>query len=169
MTTRQTARKRPTDIGSPIAIGSAAGADRAVAARLSELLARRRSQGVSVTSSDGQSVDLPPSLVAVLETAAGMLASGVEVSLLATDTVLSSQQAADILNVSRQYMVRLLDRGDLPSTKIGTHRRVKAADLAAYRQGRDEGRRAFLDELAAQAQASGGYDEPAQFGPRRPR
>jgi excisionase family DNA binding protein len=105
----------------------------------------------------------------VLEKAAGMLAIGVEVSLLAADTALSSQQAADMLDVSRQYMVRLLDRGDLPSTKIGTHRRVKASDLAAYRQRRDEGRLAALDELASQAQASGGYDAPAQFGPRRPR
>ena len=146
-----------------------ASADQAIAARLSELLARQGSQVVSVTGGDGEAVDLPPGLVAVLETAAGMLASGAEVSLLAADTALSSQQAADILNVSRQYLVRLLDRGDLLSIRIGTHRRVKASDLAAYQQRRDQGRLAALDELAEQAQASGGYDAPAQFGPRRPR
>ena len=170
MTTREIEQKRRTEAGQPIAIGAAASADRAVAARLSELLlARRGSQVVSVTSGDGKAIDLPPSLVAVLETAAGILASGAEVSLLAADAVLSSQQAADMLNVSRQYMVRLLDQGDLPSTRIGTHRRVKASDLVAYRQHRDKGRLAALDELAEQAQASGGYDAPAQFGPRRPR
>ena len=88
-----------------------------MAAKLSELLARHVSPVVSIAGDDGEIVDLPPSLVAVLETAAGMLASGTGVSLLAADTALSSQQAADMLNVSRQYMVRLLDRGDLPSTQ----------------------------------------------------
>jgi excisionase family DNA binding protein len=86
---------------------------------------------------------------------------------LARNEELTSQQAADFLNVSRQYMVRLLDRGDIASTKVGTHRRVRAEDLAHYRYRRDEGRAAALAEMADQAQAVGGYEGLATFGPRR--
>jgi len=106
-------------------------------------------------------------LIGVLEAAAALVADGTGVAILAQDRELTSQQAADMLNISRQYLVRLLDRGDIASTKTGTHRRVRAADLARYLQHRDEGRRAALDALADQAQASGGYDTPAQPGPLR--
>jgi uncharacterized protein YbjQ (UPF0145 family) len=64
-------------------------------------------------------------------------------------------------------MVRLLERGDVPSTKVGTHRRVRAEDLAAYRKRRDDGRRSALAAMADEAQASGGYDAPATPGPHR--
>ena len=95
------------------------------------------------------------------------LMTGADVTVLARNEELTSQQAADFLNVSRQYMVRLLERGDIASTKVGTHRRVRAEDLAHYRHRRDEGRAAALADMADQAQAAGGYDEPAAFGPRR--
>ena len=117
--------------------------------------------------SAGESVDLSQSLVKVLETAAGVVAGGAVVVVLACDEELTSQQAADILNVTRQYVVRLLERGDIASTKVGTHRRVRAADVAQYRRRRDEGRGAALADMAEQAQASGGYDAVATPGPRR--
>jgi excisionase family DNA binding protein len=94
-------------------------------------------------------------------------AAGDSVTVLARDEDLTSQQAADLLNVSRQYMVRLLERGDNPSTKVGTHRRVRAYDLAADRRCRDEQRDVSLADMADQAQALGGYDQPATFGPPR--
>jgi excisionase family DNA binding protein len=144
-------------------------ADRQTAARLSALLFHQGGVHARFTVSNevGESVDLSPSLLKVLETAAGMMASGAGVAVLARDDELTSQQSADILNVSRQYMVRLLERGDIPSTKVGTHRRVRAEDLAIYRQRRDEGRSAALANMADEAQASGGYDAPATPGPRR--
>jgi len=64
-------------------------------------------------------------------------------------------------------MVRLLERGDIPSNKVGTHRRVRAEDLATYHLHRDEGRSAALAAMIDQAEANGGYDVPATFGPRR--
>jgi excisionase family DNA binding protein len=144
-------------------------AERRTAADLSALL-RRKSQArlhVTVETDSGESVDLSPSLVSVLEAAAEMVATGAEVTVLARNEELTSQQAADFLNVSRQYMVRLLDRGDIASTKAGTHRRVRAEDVANYRRHRDEGRAAALVAMADQAQAAGGYDEPPAFGPPR--
>jgi excisionase family DNA binding protein len=120
-----------------------------------------------VTSDGGESVDLSPSLLNVLKAAAGMIAGGADVAVLARTAELTSQQAADFLNVSRQYVVRLLERGDIASTKVGTHRRVRAEDLASYRQRRNQGRSTALAEMADQVQKDGGYDEQATFGPRR--
>ncbi|HEY2356594.1 MAG TPA: helix-turn-helix domain-containing protein [Phenylobacterium sp.] len=116
---------------------------------------------------DGEAVELSPKLIAVLQAAAGMVASGAGVAVLAADADLTSQKAADVLGVSRQFMVRLLDRGDIPSFKVGAHRRVKAADLAEYRARRDRDRRSTLDMLTADAEADGGYAAPATPGPSR--
>jgi excisionase family DNA binding protein len=164
MPSRQSASKSLSDASRPPEIE-----DRQTAARLSAFLLH---QGVgrarfAVSTDSGESVDLSPSLLKVLETAAGMVATGAGVAVLARDEELTSQKAADLLNVSRQYMVRLLERGDIASTKVGTHRRVRAGDLAAYRRRRDEGRATALSAMADQAQATGGYDQPATFGPRR--
>ena len=96
-----------------------------------------------------------------------MVADGSDITILGRDAELTSQQVADALNLSRQYVVRLLERGDIPSTKVGTHRRVRAADVALYRERRDKGRRAALAAITDQAELDGGYDTEATFGPRR--
>lgn len=162
--------RQPTSKHRPGAPQSPAPAtDRETAARLSAMLFRKDGGRVRVTVNGdaGESVELSPSLLSALETAAGMVAGGADVAVLARNEELTSQQAADLLNVSRQYMVRLLERGDIASTKVGTHRRVRAGDLASYRERRDEGRSRTLAEMADQAQANGGYETAAMFGPRR--
>ncbi len=168
MASRSSASKSPPSVPTHARAATSA-AERQAAARLSELLLQNIPGPLRVTvgSEAGESVDLSPSLLNVLEVAASIVATGADVTVLARNEEFTSQQAADFLNISRQYMVRLLERGDIASTKVGTHRRIRVADLANYRRRRDEGRAAALADMADQAQVAGGYDEPAAFGPRR--
>ena len=71
---------------------------------------------------------------------------------------LTTQQAADLLNVSRQYLVRLLDEGQLPFRKTGKHRRVRIEDVLIFKDARDAKRQTGLRELSQLTQDLGGYD-----------
>ena len=167
MPSRQSANKRLSSASrTSVAVTSAA--DRESAARLAALLGQGGGfMHFTVSGPGGESADLSSSLLTVLEAAAGMVAEGAGVAILAQTDELTTQDAADALGVSRQYLVRLLDRGDIPSAKVGTHRRVRAADLVAYRGQRDARRSTALAEMADQAQLNGGYDAPISFGPQR--
>lgn len=118
-----------------------------------------RQNGFSILGPGGEVVPLPSAFVDLIDRAAVALARGVEVSVLAVDRELTTQQAADLLNVSRQYLVRLLDEGRLPSRRTGTHRRVLAGDVVCYKLGRDQQRAEALASLARLSEDVGGYPE----------
>ena len=99
-----------------------------------------------------ETVELPPSVVALLLEILKDMAAGSAVAVLRRDAELTTQQAADYLNVSRPFLVGLLEAGDVPFRKVGTHRRVQFEDLRRYKHAMDAARRGALDELAADAQ-----------------
>ncbi len=108
---------------------------------------------------DGQSVEVPKSALYLLEQMAQVLARGDAISLVPVHKELTTQQAADILNVSRQYLVRLLDDGRIPFHRAGTHRRIRFDDLKKFKLKRDKERHQNLDELTRLTQEFGGYDD----------
>jgi excisionase family DNA binding protein len=105
-----------------------------------------------------QTFVLPATAVRLLTDMLAHLAEGRSVAVMTEDAELTTQQAADMLNVSRPHLVKLLEQGDLPFHRAGTHRRVRLRDLLAHRQRRAAEAEAAMDELAAQAQEHGlGY------------
>jgi excisionase family DNA binding protein len=71
---------------------------------------------------------------------------------------LTTQEAADILNVSRPYLIKLLEQNEMPFVKVGTHRRILFSELMNYKKLRDAERRRGLDEMARMSQEFGLYD-----------
>jgi excisionase family DNA binding protein len=102
--------------------------------------------------SESRKVTLPADAARLLLTILEEMAEGHAVTVLPIRAELSTQEAAEILNVSRPYLVALLEKGDIPFRKVGTHRRVRLSDLLQYKKRDDAARRQVLDALTAQAQ-----------------
>jgi len=107
---------------------------------------------------DGIEAEIPASAFAALQTAVRDMAQGLTITLIPHDKELTTREAADILNLSRPFLVKLLDRGDIPYHRVGTHRRVQVEDVLAYRELRASRRREKLRELTELSeQLEGGY------------
>ena len=96
-----------------------------------------------------ETLEVPRAAVILLARILAHMAAGRGVSVLPVHAELTTQQAADMLNVSRPFLIGLLDAGEIEYKKVGSHRRVRAESLLEYRRRDDENRRKAADELSA--------------------
>ena len=113
-----------------------------------------------VTESDQvEPIELPAGAVALLMEVLEAMAAGRGVTIIPQSAELSTAQAAEVLNVSRPFLIKLLEQEEIPHRKVGRHRRVLMEDVMNYKAAIDAEREAVLDRLAAEAQEQGmGYD-----------
>jgi excisionase family DNA binding protein len=100
-------------------------------------------------------LDLPPVVTRLLLDILRETAAGKAVSLVTVDAEVTTQQAADLLNVSRPYLVGMIDKGVLPSRMVGNQRRLPLRDVLAYKADNRAKRHKILDEMAALDQELG--------------
>ena len=134
---------------------SAAPSDAEALREISEALASER---LGLVGDGGETVVLPDALVEVLREAAAGLLTGRAVSVQTVGQQLTTQQAADLLNVSRPYLIKLLEEGTLPFTMVGTHRRVPLDVLMAYRRQFKARQLEGLREIIRLSEEMGLYD-----------
>jgi len=105
-----------------------------------------------------QAVTLPPALAQLLGEVLGRLAQGEALTILPAERELTTQEAADLLGVSRPFLIeKVLESGRLPYRRVGRHRRIRLSDLLAYQQQDLSERQAIADELTREAQDMGLY------------
>jgi excisionase family DNA binding protein len=126
--------------------------------RLSAIL-QQEAHGAKLVSSSGEELEIPDSVYEILMQVVQEMDQGHGVTLMPEHAELSTQRAAEMLNVSRPHLVSLLEQGAIPFHKVGRHRRVRLADLLAYRDLRDSNRRRLLKKMTKDAQEAGLYDE----------
>lgn len=114
---------------------------------------------VRVSSGKKVTVPIPTEAIELLLDVLVEIANGNAVTIVPLKAELTTQQAADLLNVSRPYLVSLLDKGAIPFRKVGTRRRVLAKNVLSYKEAQDKKREEALAELAKEAQELGlGYE-----------
>jgi excisionase family DNA binding protein len=126
---------------------------RASGQRLAPLARRGRRLTLIVRDADEEAtIELPAGAVKLLQAILEDMASGRAVTIVPQNAELTTQQAADFLNVSRPFLIQLLEQKKLPFRLVGTHRRVRFEDILRFKENIDTERRKVLDQLAAEAQ-----------------
>jgi len=121
-----------------------------------------RANGIRLVAADdpGRSFALPDVAARLLRDIVHQLSRGRAVTLQSVGETVTTQEAADLLNVSRPYVVKLLERGEIPFETVGPRRRVRRDDLLAYKRVRDHQRRQGLQRLVEISEELGLYDLP---------
>lgn len=127
---------------------------------LAEALAHREVSGdlrLQAGRRRERDIRLPHAALRVLARALEQMADGHGVLLLPVDAELTTQQAADVLRVSRPFLIKLLDQGKLPHRRVGAHRRLLARDVLGYAAAERARREQVLQELAEETERLGLY------------
>lgn len=127
-------------------------------AQLEQILSLESAQ-LKLVASNGEEIAIPESVYTVLGQVVQAMASGQAISIVRHNRELTTQEAANILNVSRPFLVKLLDNGEIPHIKVGSHRRILFQDLMIYKEQRKVKRRQGLKELTQFLQDEGFYEE----------
>lgn len=125
---------------------------RTSAEELSRLLGKMPEAERASVKLDGNNLILPRQALALLRDLLVEMAQGNAVTIVPTHAELTTQEAANILNISRPHIVKLLEKGEIPFSKTGTHRRIRYQDLMAYQGQQTAKSKMALDELVSQAQ-----------------
>jgi excisionase family DNA binding protein len=124
---------------------------------LRELL-QREGKAMLIGMGGEPAMELPEAVYSLLLQILDVMQQGKAISILPITQDLTTQQAAEMIGVSRPFFVKLLESGRLPFHLAGTHRRVYLKDLLDYKQQRDQGRHAAIERMADQAEKAGIYD-----------
>ena len=115
-------------------------------------------KGLRLIGATGEEVEVPAAALRALRFVAEGMSAGLALSLIPHGKELTTQEAADLLHVSRPHLVKLLEQGRIPHHRVGTHRRVRLEDVLAFAAERTERRREELRELTRLSEeAAGGY------------
>jgi excisionase family DNA binding protein len=121
-------------------------------AKLKPLANRKTDIKIRAAEAPDVVVPIPARLVSLIVDFLEAMAERKPVSVIPCAAELTTKQAADFLNVSRPFLVKILDRGEIPHRMVGTHRRVLMSDLLEYKARSDEARRKAIRDMVAEAQ-----------------
>jgi excisionase family DNA binding protein len=138
---------------------AAAESEQPILRAVGRVMQQDRAPALKLIASNGAEFILPPSVLRLFQQVVDALAQGQVVSLVPLHKELTTQEAADLLNVSRPYLIKLLDQGALPYSKLSSHRRIRFADLMVYKLERDAQREHALDAMAQLNQELGLYSD----------
>jgi excisionase family DNA binding protein len=111
-----------------------------------------------LVGADGETLEIPQSAFHALKLVVRGMAKGQTITLVPHSKELTTQEAAELLHVSRPHLIKLLDEGVIPHHRVGTHRRILIEDVLSYREQRAQTRREKLDELTRiSEELPGGY------------
>jgi excisionase family DNA binding protein len=116
-------------------------------------------EDIALSAPNQQPIPMTGSLVLVLRQILGFMSQGKEVAVTPILRELSTQGAADLLGVSRPFLIELLNKQEIPFHLVGTHRRIYLQDLLRYRDHRDRQRKEILNRMAREAVENGDYDQ----------
>lgn len=127
-------------------------------AQIRELYRMLQHGSPALVGADGERLELPNAVYRLLKDIARNMQLGRAIVLIPENQQLTTQRAADLLGVSRPHLIKLLEAGELPYHRAGSHRRIYLKDLVAYQKRRDAERKAALDRIAKEAFESGLYE-----------